>query len=514
MSRNFRIYLKNLDPLRIADDKTSQHGQTGTLRRIPGSALRGYVMSALAQDEEHFASWKKAFFNGQIRFLNAYLAVDGQELIPSLKGFYEDKTACVNRKRIQNVLEDAVESEYKGASLGSYCFVEEDTISYTGVELSEHININNGRTVENENQKDDNRNIYRSQYLCKGQDFIGYVETADDADPELVAKVTGLLNGSVHIGNRRSGGYGTCETTCREMTDSVPYQAVRTQKSGKEFYMVLLSNLVMRSEIGELTGLNLEELAERLGCQKLELKRCATSTAQVYGYNRIWKGTIPSANMYEAGSVFRLAADQEIPEENFRKVEAEGLGIRTAEGFGQVAFMADFQKLQFKHPMEKGEMQPEIVIANAERKKRVQEDCKLAARGLLQHRIERGMDQYVVEHAGELRGITASQLGRLASTSIVLQYTPEKAKEYLNQFVEHSEKKDQEKKKQDNKMKQDSFHRYVKHMTNTDILKLLEISEKTLLGVPVEQLISDNERTRYKLQLMERQIRYANREGK
>ena len=56
----------------------------------------------------------------------------------------------------------------------------------------------------------------------------------------------------------------------------------------------------------------------------------------------------------------------------------------------------------------------------------------------------------------------------------------------------------------------------IKHpiLTNTDILKLLEISEKTLLGVPVEQLISDNERTRYKLQLMERQIRYANREGK
>ena len=124
------------------------------------------------------------------------------------------------------------------------------------------------------------------------------------------------------------------------------------------------------------------------------------------------------------------------------------------------------------------------------------------------------MDRYVVEHAGELRGITASQLGRLASVSIVLQYTPEKAKEYLNQFVEHSEKKDQEKKKQDNKMKKDSFHRYMKHITNTDILKLLEISEKTLLGVPVEQLINDNERTRYKLQLMERQIRYANREGK
>lgn len=91
----------------------------------------------------------------------------------------------------------------------------------------------------------------------------------------------------------------------------------------------------MRSEIGELCGLNLDELAERLGCDKLELKRCATSTAQIYGYNRIWKGTIPSANMYEAGSVFCLIADQEIPEENFRRVETEGLGIRTVEGFGR-----------------------------------------------------------------------------------------------------------------------------------------------------------------------------------
>ena len=514
MSRNFKIHLKDLDPLRIADDKTSQHGQTGTLRYIPGSALRGYVMSALAQDEEHFASWKKAFFNGQIRFLNAYLAADGKELIPSLKGFYEDKTACVDRKPIQNVLEDDVHPGYKRASLGSYCLVEGDTISYTGVELSEDININNGRTVENGNPDGDNRNIYRSQYLCKGQNFIGYVTVADDTDPELVANVVKLLDGSVHIGNRRSGGYGTCETTCREMSDALPYEAVRTQKTGKEFYMVLLSNLVMRSEIGELTGLNLEELAERLGCQKLELQRCATSTAQVYGYNRIWKGTIPSANMYEAGSVFRLVADQEIPEENFRKVEAEGLGIRTAEGFGQVAFMADFQKLKFKHPMEKGVVQPEVIITNAERKKRVQEDCKLAARGLLQHRIERGMDRYVVEHAGELRGITSSKLGIVASMCICYQYQPEQAEQKLRSFAGHYKEKTENYKIQDNQKKPDSFHRYLDKMLDYDLYDLLEIPAKPILGVPVEQLLGEDEKMKYKLQLMERQIRYANREGK
>ena len=45
MNNYWKIHLKNMDPLRIADDKSSQHGQTDTLRYIPGSALRGYVMS-------------------------------------------------------------------------------------------------------------------------------------------------------------------------------------------------------------------------------------------------------------------------------------------------------------------------------------------------------------------------------------------------------------------------------------------------------------------------------------
>lgn len=35
-----------------------------------------------------------------------------------------------------------VESGYKRASLGSYCYVEGDCICYTGLELSEDININ------------------------------------------------------------------------------------------------------------------------------------------------------------------------------------------------------------------------------------------------------------------------------------------------------------------------------------------------------------------------------------
>lgn len=60
----------------------------------------------------------------------------------------------------------------------------------------------------------------------------------------------------------------------------------------------------MVNEYGEMSGLYIPELEQELGCEKLEIVRCATSIREVYGYNRIWKGTVPSAVMYEAGSVF------------------------------------------------------------------------------------------------------------------------------------------------------------------------------------------------------------------
>lgn len=103
MNNYWKIRLKNMDPLRIADNKSSQHGQTDTLRYIPGSALRGYVMSELAKQAE-FETWKPAFFNGQIRFMNAYLTVNGKELIPSLKGFSKIRHLVLIKKRFRTLL--------------------------------------------------------------------------------------------------------------------------------------------------------------------------------------------------------------------------------------------------------------------------------------------------------------------------------------------------------------------------------------------------------------------------
>ena len=59
MAEYIRYKIINTEPLRIADDSTSQSGQTTTLRYIPGTTVRGFVINQLAE-----ASRKSCFQKG------------------------------------------------------------------------------------------------------------------------------------------------------------------------------------------------------------------------------------------------------------------------------------------------------------------------------------------------------------------------------------------------------------------------------------------------------------------
>lgn len=110
-----RYILKNIEPLRITDNSTSQSGQMDTLTYIPGMTIRGVVISALAEKLEKSEpdTWKQLrweLFSDQVSYLNAYPIKrvkevqskenqsEGIELIPSPKGFYEDKKQSKDTK--------------------------------------------------------------------------------------------------------------------------------------------------------------------------------------------------------------------------------------------------------------------------------------------------------------------------------------------------------------------------------------------------------------------------------
>ena len=130
MTEYFRFVIRNIEPVRISNDSISQNGQTVSLRYIPGSSIRGYVINKIA-DSQEFEAVKKILFSDKVRFLNAYLYADEKELIPSLKGFYEDKRVASGKKEIENVLVKGDFSDgLKRAALGRFCYVSGDTINY------------------------------------------------------------------------------------------------------------------------------------------------------------------------------------------------------------------------------------------------------------------------------------------------------------------------------------------------------------------------------------------------
>lgn len=506
--RYLDLEIQNVGPLRIANDDTSQQGQTDTLYYIPGSTIRGMVIHSLCKDEKRFEKMKKELFSDKVHFMNAYLQADGKRMIPSLKGFYEDKAACSGKKEIENVLVRDVGQGKKRASLGRYCYPEGENLLYGSVAMGEHLNINRGREGK--------RTVFRSQYMQKGQNFAGYITFDDSIEDEVVMAVRQVFSDSFYIGNSRYSGYGMCRCVRAEIERGIPYSELRNRRDRSRFYMVLLSNMAMRNACGELAGLDLYILSKRLCSSPLRLDRCAASVVEVHGYNRAWDGAIPSSTMYEAGSVFCIETEDgsEISAENFVRLEEQGIGIRRNEGFGQVMFFDGYDRLRYKVPAEKKKNEDCAASLPGSYEKEVKQDMKIAARGLMTHRMERAMERYLADHPLRLSGISNSKLGIVQSICMELRYSPREAKERLLEFAAHSQEKDERNKRHDGRKRQDALYRYILSVLEDDLLERLGVSQKgkKILGMPVSEVLEEEEILSYKLQLMIEQIRYANRE--
>ena len=178
-----RYILKNIEPLRITDNSTSQSGQMDTLTYIPGMTIRGVVISALAEKLEKSEpdTWKQLrweLFSDQVSYLNAYPIKrvkevqskenqsEGIELIPSPKGFYEDKKQSKDTK-MKNVLKEDI-SGWKRASLGRYCYMSKEKIYFSNVALGSDLRISMGN-------KEQEKNMFRGQYMIKDQMFCGFI---------------------------------------------------------------------------------------------------------------------------------------------------------------------------------------------------------------------------------------------------------------------------------------------------------------------------------------------------
>lgn len=544
MSEYLRIVLQNIEPVRIADGSTSQNGQTVTLRHIPGTAIRGLVVNALAKEKD-FEEIKKTLFSPQIRYLNAYPSAnrevldekkigekkpegkeadrkkpegkeadrngpDGKELkelIPSLKGFYEDKTAAEGKKELQNVFTDHDLAGKKRAALGNFCYIDGDCIHYcsvgTGSDMKIKINI--------DPKAGEKQNVFRHEYIAANHVFTAYIAVDE---PSLKDRIQQVFDKDVIIGNGRSAGLGKCRVLSCGYVNTLPFQEYLAKGNQEgSCYMMLLSHTAMRDGNGELCGLNMEELASQMGVTGAKIGFCVSSTVNVHGYNRTWGVKTPSAMMYEQGSVFRLEYTGTLTEEKMQEICDTGIGIRRNEGFGRVVFLENYEKIKYKEKLPNPAENRKGMEKEGSGKEPPEDDetLKRAAKCYYRNVLDRAMERYVVENPLKKGNLSNSQLGALESFATAYQYNPQEAKDTIGRYLGHAGKKEEDHRVQKERNSIKELRKYVDKVFGTGIEELLSVETKqadSIMGIPKGKLFTEEEIDRMKLGLITKMIRY------
>lgn len=293
---------------------------------LPGSAVRGMVLSQLSwQDRDWFEAHKEELMT-KVRFPDAFPMDQGQSLMPTPAGFYEDKA----RTHFYSVLNRDVEPGDKRAQLGNYCAVTDEGL------------LRDFSPVMTTQLRMDRYSKRTFTVRAIGADTVleGYIYLDD---PALGEKIAGVFLPWLWLGADRHAGNGLCQVTCLDtkLPQLDRYSYAPGDSIPRTLYMMLLSPTTM-TRYGEPVGIDEGQLAAALGVGSVKILRCATAFTESSGFNRFVGCAEPGMTMYEKGSMFCLECDRPPEWEALRRLECDGIGIRRQEGYGQVLFLKNF----------------------------------------------------------------------------------------------------------------------------------------------------------------------------
>lgn len=382
-------YLLHTDsPVMMTDLNRSKDNSYETREYIPGSAIRGLVVGNLAKEKpDWFAEHRTELLSDAIRFLDAIPAAEKKAALPAIKGFYENKDESV----FETVMKDGSFSPgLKRAKLGGFCAIEGDTLEFWRTATDGVTRILRGKGEAE-------KIMFQTRYISKGQTFEGYIELDDPGMSEVIGAA---LPKTLWIGADRYDGFGKCTmVSCEAVNQPAWRETYGYQKQEdltRELYLLAISPFTMMNAAGDPCGLSTEGLAEMLGVGSVEVSVCSTSTSEYGAYNRAWRSREATVRMYDRGSIFKLCCDTVPNLEKLQKLENKGIGVRRAEGFGQILFLKKelFEGIRHK--------------AAAEEKCEKERTNKAAA-------VRRARYCWVMEQADEVRRskLSLSQLGTI-----------------------------------------------------------------------------------------------------
>lgn len=294
---------------------------------IPGSAVRGMVMSYLSKADPQWFAAHKAELLQRVVFRNALPLHDGHVQIPMPMGFYENR----EKTQFYSVLQQNVVAGHKRARLGRYCRLENGMIHHSTPTMEKSLRI----TLDPEN-----RQMFTMETMAAGQELEGYIHIPD---PDMAPRIAQAFRRWIWLGADRYAGCGLCSVEV--LDDAMPDYSAFSYRPGDlipaTLYMLVMSPTALYRD-GDVCDLTDDELAGLLGVSWARIDRCATAITKCAGFNRTWGCASPTVSMYDAGSIFRIVCS-EIPDaDRLRELELHGIGIRRPEGCGQIMFLRDF----------------------------------------------------------------------------------------------------------------------------------------------------------------------------
>lgn len=528
-TRYLKYTCTNTEPLSIVDLYNSKSDEAAVLSYINGSSIRGAIMNALtflpAVPKESagnlLESFKSAFFDGTLRFLNAYPALKEDdknallETIPVPKGFYESRKGT---GEICHIFTD-IGSGMKRAKVGKMAVLKNNQLLYMAPSMGETFKIRLARnqvvSAGKKNSKKEQQ-LFRGNYLKEGQIFTGYIAVEDCCSEELVKALKAVLaSNSLKLGSNRTSGYGAIrmlETPCF-LSERIPFSelsAAENHTNSTKFNMICLSGLCMLNEYGEPCGINEKELADALGCSSLTIDKASSSVTHVCTFNRITGGRSPEYPVFEAGSIFSICCSEAPKNDALQKIENTGLGILTHEGLGRVLFIQNIETVNEKVTCEPALVSPaKETFIPVEDMKRMRELC---ADSILQTRLEKAMTDYILKHPFDKGTASKSQRGTINTMCKALRYKPQDACRTFGDYFDHIEQKEASSRVHRTKSSsQRKLKESVMTVLEADLFELLQVSNDSICGLKPDKIMDENSRTLFKLHLIEELIHYANR---
>lgn len=329
-------YLLRLrEPLLATQTMSGESNSATSANYVPGSMMRGAVLARLFSGQVlDPADQHRAYFDGTVRFLNAYPAQvtrsgEVMRLLPAPLSWQIDKypTADTANRVFDLAIGQANLIRPKRFTADGAAYFVNPVFSNGQVEYREanqQIIAHNASSDRNEKRAGKSQ-VFRYEALAAGEMLAGVILGPQKT---LEAIKTALAGQSLLLGGARTGGYGLVE-----VEHMVAHQEWREAEQSPAItngtaVVTLLSDVVLRLPHGGFAHSLDHWVGQKATSAFVEMKVAG-------GFNRKWGLPLPQVWTMKAGSVFVYQNLSNSQQATLLNLINTGIGERQVDGYGR-----------------------------------------------------------------------------------------------------------------------------------------------------------------------------------